>query len=86
MECNRVSPLLVLALNLGTRFFLKGVGCNTSGVTSSLSTKIMARERDIINIASYVDGHAILNFGESLSYCFSIALVYPDFWIKPRLY
>ena len=38
--------------------------CNTSGVTSSLSTKIMARERDIINIASYIDEHAILNFGE----------------------
>ena len=38
--------------------------CNASGVTSSLSTKIMARERDLINIASYVDGHAILKFGE----------------------
>ena len=38
--------------------------CNASGVTSSLSTKIMAREKDIINIASYIDGHTILNFGE----------------------
>ena len=38
--------------------------CNTSGVMSSLSTKIMAHERDLINIASSVDGHAILNFGE----------------------
>ena len=38
--------------------------CNTSSVMSSLSTKIMAHERDLINIASSVDGHAILNFGE----------------------
>ena len=38
--------------------------CNASGVTSSLSNKIMAREKDLIHIASYVDGHAILNFGE----------------------
>jgi len=42
----------------------RGATCNTSSVTSSLSTKIMASERDLINIASYVDGHAILNFGE----------------------
>ena len=34
------SPLLVLASNLRTKFFLRGVGCNTSGVTSLFSTAI----------------------------------------------